>query len=1083
MLQRYTCTACRCASTSFAPPCRHSSCLPSSSAAAPSTSAQPVRPLDYTAPLYPSSAQPRRWFAAPRPGWATWSQPSSSPLPPSPEPAPPPSGPPPSDSTPLPTALTDADLSRLSSYLTTRGPRTALSAFRDEYGALLAVADAGDMPLLRAMVKEDLEFNEQGHRQKKKAGAERFAKGEKTSEEKTLGERVELGEEGGVVKGSVKMDAGKKEKLRKAREKAREKEVGQGGKAVKAVSVELDHEQAVKHMQHVAALPRSSTVPPALLAATGVQGGVEKRLTVLWTAFERDADLRDSPTDLHLALSFLHYLVAPSTSASTAFPPHLALSITILRSLLAFLPDSVLASDPPSSPSSPSLSQTVRVQLVLLRTLSNVALAEHDALFLPLSVSALHSLDTLRARYPALVPDVAGDDLARLDLTAEALLSSLREERTFAYRPSTLPSASPSSTPSSTLQLTYSLLRLRSSWLPSSASSPSLDPEADSTLDSFAVEAAARSRWDLLASVWETWSAKSWVMGGKEHLKLARWLAGDAPFSTYGVLEGRDPSRTAEKEDGTRRARSPRVVQKALFGKFVEASHLSMRKGLKGVGTDWTLSEKNEWLDLLVSSPAASPTSRSVARRIVAVWQAQSTGSGGKPFLLSPPTLLALVRSSLPVPHSSSASARQGALPFASRLLASHVLALVSPSSPFTSPTSPSDPPSSIHHFDLTTLAQAYALLGDWPSVAQVYRRVLESKIVPDRKDVEVILGTAPKRYERGAVELVGAAGRAGIKVDEEVWGTVLRGLMENEVAKKGVEVEQDEGAESEGRKPIGLAPLEVRIREKLDKVVDFAASMNASESTLESLRRYAEDFLALHGVAALPRHSPVSSSHALSSSDRSLSSSRVPSLLSNTLPRLPPFPLPISTSPPSSAPPISLPAARSLLRRARSSLSFPLALRTFLLAAPYYPDDPRLLSPVLRTVLDGWPRMKSGERETAKEGLREVVDMALPGGEEGGTTGGGMMRTKEVLDLVLRVLVKLEDVDAVDALFERLREARIEVEPSEEVKEVVVRWAVAELGGVKVRKGKGWIAGAKEELAAKGKKERTRKKAEVVEQ
>ncbi|GAA6057318.1 hypothetical protein JCM3770_001087 [Rhodotorula araucariae] len=77
------------------------------------------------------------------------------------------------------------------------------------------------------------------------------------------------------------------------------------------------------------------------------------------------------------------------------------------------------------------------------------------------------------------------------------------------------------------------------------------------------------------------------------------------------------------------------------------------------------------------------------------------------------------------------------------------------------------------------------------------------------------------------------------------------------------------------------------------------------------------------------------------------------------------------------------------------------------------------------------------------------------------------MVRSTRALDLVLGVLPRVGDVEAVDALMAVMRDqadvlgAAEALEPSEACAEKIVRWAVAQRGRDEVLAGDGWLSTA----------------------
>ncbi|BGP20573.1 hypothetical protein JCM10213v2_008736 [Rhodosporidiobolus nylandii] len=903
------------------------------------------------------------------------------------------------------------------------------------------------MPLLKAMVLEDLELADASARQVKKLEMERFATGRRDEEGAGLGREQRLDEaptlpeltEGAEVKAEEKKAArraedGEPSEAADAVEEIAAIEAGQqpatDSAETPAANVEaepLDFPVALSRITALLSTPRASTDSPS--TETPLSGpDAAAQLSHLYRSFAFASSPSTTPSHLSLTLRFLLHLCAPpspSPSAPAAKAPHLPLALLVLQDLLAFLPDSVVAPTP--SPFA-AVKRPAALQSVLLRTVVNIALAEPDSPsegagegkegveFAPIAAQAVLALEKLRAANPGLASDAA-EDLARLVETLSALLNRMSDERVFAYQPSKLPSAAAG--PDGQLNLAAELLLLRQRWAPQEQ----LSREVENALDAFADEAAERYRWDALARVWEAYGAGS--DGGKwalkqHHLKLLRWLAGEAPFSTY-------PSSPAPSSSSPSPVspRSLRPVRATLFASLAETTHLSLRDPASPSSPRWTLEDKNAYLSLLLSSGASSRQTRSLARRAVALWQLQSPPSLPAPFICRSDVLLSLVRTALPPWGNSPA--------YAQRLLATHVSLLVSPSSPYARARGGAGVVE-FDHFDLTTLAFAYGLLRDWGSVAQIYRKMLDQRVLPDAKDVELILGTAPRRFAPGAVGLVKQAAGVGVGVGEEIWTEVLRGALEEEV-KTRREANEVPGTQASEKQQQDRAARVVR------EVCDAAKTLGLDGAAVKRLQAFAADFLALRPSA-------------------SSSSSTSPSLP-------PPFSLGTSHA-------TSLEALRSLSASAtaspyKASTLFARALSIFRTAAPSLPDSPALLVPVLRVGLAALERGEKDKKEDVKAGLRDVVDAALP--YTGSGSGRGMIRTREAVDLLLRVLVRVGDVPAIDRVFARLKAANDSVEPGEEEVVKAVRWAVSQEGRAKVLGGQGWVSErAREVLKAKKK-------------
>ncbi|GAA6062267.1 hypothetical protein JCM10212_000927 [Sporobolomyces blumeae] len=1009
--------ACRCPSTSTALPCVHA--RPHSSSASrsrPSSLAHSTRPShDHShhrdqstswsySPV--SDHASRHWFGPVKPGWNGWVDADRESLEGSPRATvmsksrPPlydtrsstrtkelsmldarskrPKPPPPAKLHAQP--LDDATMTRLDSYLLNRGSRTALSHFSDEYGQLLTIAKERHLPFLEAAVKEDLELSKMSVKERERVDEDRFSSGTLKKDE-GKGKGIE-------TKGLREIVDVIRESEPEAETKRRRTEIGQ---AVVADEVRDDTEIVIDD----GTMSLQAAVDAIRHTSTSASRNVHlasslspDRLATAWETFVGAADLVHSIEDYTLTLSLLHYLSTPASPSSS--PPDLPLALKVFTALLECLPEELVATQPDRS----SLPSDVALQVVLLRTVVNASLSEN---LYELALRGLESLDTIRSRYGEL--DEGRN--VELDLASETLspmLSDLAEERSKAYKPSNLPSAY--STPGSTLSLCRSVLTLVAKWLPRTTDDgvARLDSRLSTAISSFATEAAERYRWDVVASVWAEWEGRGWTLE-KGHVKLARWLAGEAPFSTYGPR--------LKRASTTNAARSTRIVQPELFARLAERTHAQLRHAGSGLAATWSTTDKYDWIDLLTTSPAASRSTRSLARRITAHWMSIAPLSSRDPFLLRGPTLLALVRTSLP-PYAPSATLH---CPFLRTLLNTVIQALVNPSSPFSASS-----PSELLHFDLTTLAQAYTLLGDHASVAQVYRKMLAQKQLPDHKDVQVVLGAGPRRHAESAIALVRHAHKVGIKIRLETVEMVLKSLMEGEVELRKLEVE-----------PVGTIDRGLverqrgRMEAKYFDVLRLARDVGFASNEILRLERTYEDYLPFASPAQVARYSPDRLARLLEKGTTTINPSIAFALVDKARASRNPL------------------LAVRLLRHCcapASSLSTPSDRST---TTPRL-SSPRLFAAVVDTLLHCLARGSSSTRASIRVFLQEVIDLGLS------TDPSWIASNRDGLNSTLKALVKVGEVDAVERMWEVLEGEHGQgalVQPKQEVKETVVRWAV----------------------------------------
>ena len=971
-------TACRCASTSTAAPCKHGVREYSRHANTELNKSDSTREggaaLDYAAPLWSTATGSSHWFHAARPAWTVWKR-NAAPAPATYSPAPIPlKSPDLTDSTRYPVGpkttpeetttssalLPDTAEARVSTYLRSRGQRTALEGFRDEYGEIFDVAERADMPLLRAMVLEDQELAGASHRGLKLLEIERFATnrpkegGQVAHAVRTSGDRSQL-----PALGSSAATQG-----RRRRSKSH---VGVNP----ALSTEPNRLDVLPHDPASRLVAYTAGECPDLEAADRA-----------WKAFSTIADFESSDDDLRVALDFLLRLCRPVTTdfSQTSSSPlpipseQLSLALQVLRRLLDVFPDDVVRPEPTGS----DLPQPVRLQVVLVRTVLEIALRED---FADLSIKALHALGVLRKTHAALAASPESDqDAAAIDKVLQRGLVTMREERQTLYTPTMRDEAWSSSAEVSQLA---ALVRLRYIWSRDDAWD-STEPVSRSSaylLSAYVDECAARHRWDLVAECWRLWSKRGWSIG-RQAVPLARWLAGASGPETYGPGGG---------------ALSTPVVHPGLFSRLANETAAALQGGR--IGSDWTAEDRNDWVDSLCASRAASRATRQCARRSVAHWQqAQPVGSPA-PFVLRGSTLLNLLRTALP-PYDKD-------LTYPRQFLSAHVATLVNPASPYSSADG------HIEHFDLTTLAQAFTLAGDHASVGQIYRRTLEQRHLPDAKNVGVVLADVARRHPHGALEQVARAAASGLRVDLELLQAVLKAQLDQ--------------LRSDGSHAAVVAK-ESQARETIAQACALATRLGLTASHAASLRRFGEEYL-----AADPASNVKPSRRG---TDGVMSAARAVGDL--------------------------LTARRTNdWRLAHRVFTRTLIRDDFGRTVAHGIRDERVLTLCLETFLKA-DRSKGyrTERLAIRDAIAQVLDAAIAPlaqldiEEETPTPAGNvtLVRSRAGLDLVLEAHLRTTEPEAVDALVALLaRQADLECEerlvPSDSMTEKVVRWAVARRG------------------------------------
>ncbi|GAA5938022.1 uncharacterized protein JCM15063_005443 [Sporobolomyces koalae] len=946
-------TACRCTSTSTSLPCRHAvtPLRAYSRKTPPNNSAAPLPTYSYL-PAIPDgvimssksghNVTSRTWFDPVQRGWRDWlihpptsssSKPSSYPDPPS------------TSATMSESEATDL----LSAYLTNRGPRSSLAQFSDEYGQLLDIATKDNMPFLKAMVLEDLEYREMSNNERNKLSLERFQKNVKGGKARNEDEIEARGLAELVNTRPVAAEPRTRRRNLKNGEQATIEEPAVD--RLNPSDVEPTLAQSLKMLEQFA----SSTFPASQFSAS--------QLTQVWAQFVQNADLEDSIIDFNLALNFLHRLVASPE-------PNSALSLNVFESLIHVLPDDLVA----TQPSVPNIPPDASLRIVLLRTIANAALSEDLYQVAARSLLSLENLHLSLLREHGLEVYRQAEDAEVLYRTVEGLLEDLKAERLTSYNLSKLPSSSRTDQESRLNQLSE-LVKLLATW-------PGLEQKTrEVLLEQYVEECGQRSRWDLVATVFKHQNAgeKSFELP-KYHLKLARWLAGEAPFSTYASGE-----QHPQPED---------------FALFARTTHSQLNRTT--LGDRWTSDDKFDWIDLLTTSKGATKETRSLARRIVSFWtQNRSLANSRTPFVLRGSTLLNLIRTSLP-PY---APSRTHHAEFLRSLLNNLIQALVSPSSPYsnTAPNTPSASPR-LDHYDLTTLAQAYGLLRDVDSVAQVYRKLLELRLLPDQKDVAHVLGSVALSQEDAGIGLVRQAKRTGLAIGPEVIKTLIKGIMQSELEASRASSSLRTAAVDQSVEHV--VPV---WKTKVDSVIKFARTeLDFGAAEMRNLEDYVLSFVPLSSAAQLAR----------------LPTSRLESIL--TLAR--------------QNRTLSTRVVLGLLSKALDTRNYALATRIYLIAidpsssssSSTLPNS--VLTLTLKTLFKAHKASSGSSKLKVLGSLQEVLDLSL----EKGTSM--ITQSQENLELCLQGLVKVGQVDAVEKFWEALEG---DFDLRNQVKETVVRWAV----------------------------------------
>ncbi|GAA5979476.1 hypothetical protein JCM5350_003918 [Sporobolomyces pararoseus] len=998
--------ACKCTSTSTSlTPCKHATLsrsysrksLPQQSPLP--TSAHPHAHSHYTPPT-PASTQ-GGWFEPlqyNRSGFRDWlnHSPSPSSSPSSSQQAPTSRQQQQQDPSSSTTKSTTDSL--LNDYLTNRGGGGGRGVgsknfgFKDEYGVELklleGLADEKDLHFLKAMVLEDLsELGKRGG-----IGNERLmGTGEEEEEHK---------KEGGLkeVKGLTEM-------IITPTPPPPQEVANVEKKKQKKVPEEIVDSRAVDSLSSILQQISSSSTSSFTLS----------QLTEAWNDFISTADLEDSLKDYSQTLSFLHYLLSSSPSPSNAMKKeeevedYLPLALEVFSSLVQVLPEDLIAT---------TNDEKLSIRFVLLRTLVNAAL---DQDLFSISSKALQSIRQPQSEGEEGVQtrEEKEEFETKVRITLKGWLGEFKDERIKSYKPNELES---SRTSLETLSELIGLLReSRKEGI------TVIRNQGKKLLDKFVEECAERYRWDLIAKVFREWNGDGGVYElEKYHLKFARWLTGEAPYSTYYTT-----SITTTPHHRSRQS------QPDLFSLFARITHSQLRRPQEQGHSSliWTLSEKNEWIDLLTVSAGSTLETRSLARRIVSHWTTTITttpqqaplSSSPPPFVLRGSTLLNLIRSSLPS-TSSKKPLSEERLNFLRSLINNTIQSLISPNSPYSTTNTIENSSSSkkktngpggggpiLNHFDLTTLAQAYSLLGDSNSVEQVYKKLLELKYLPDQKDLELILRSSTMG-ETGGLELVRQAHKMGVGIGERVVEGLVKKILENEVERRRRRSLKEDKQKKKKR------PDDKGWKFKIEEVFKFAREELKFKETgkeMEKLENLVLGFIPLSEPNRLVK----------------LSDSRLLSILKRNKVE---------------EEGISIKIGLGLMKRCFETNSYRLVTRLYQLVLDHSSNSlsPELLTYTLETLLKSSSSTSSSFlKSKILDSLKSTIDSTLSSPHL-----SALVNNEKNLELTMKGLIKIGEVEAIEKFWQTLAERSIDVDNvASSTKSLVVRWVVGKEGRDKV--------------------------------
>jgi len=264
-------------------------------------------------------------------------------------------------------------------------------------------------------------------------------------------------------------------------------------------------------------------------------------------------------------------------------------------------------------------------------------------------------------------------------------------------------------------------------------------------------------------------------------------------------------------------------------------------------------------------------------------------------------------------------------------------------------------------------------------------------KFLPDKRDVELVLSSRSGDRDGGVGFLRSVKG-VGVKIG----GEVLKGLMRG-VVRDG-EREKVEGVMRFGREEMGLSKGEIRELEEL-KIREWdGPRMSTKELVKLSTRELRNLIMSEKGG-------------------------------------------------------LSMKKAMGYMRKASQTRNYGLSLKIYhIFLRSSSPQSTSSLSTLfhstLTTLIDSLKHSKSTLRPPILQALASTIDQTLS------LSPSTISGSKDNLELTLRGLIKVGEVDAIDRLFEELGEVRV----GSGTREMVVRWAVGVRGRERVRSEEGRV-------------------------
>ncbi|KAK4046141.1 hypothetical protein OIV83_006312 [Microbotryomycetes sp. JL201] len=443
------------------------------------------------------------------------------------------------------------------------------------------------------------------------------------------------------------------------------------------------------------------------------------RLRLVWRTFRAYSDLGRNVDDLEAALTFLNYLASPTLTLAVQTTEQTVIDMdTRLRASLECLQDlletAITESDVAVAPTwitktGSSVPQHVSLRVILLRTVAPLALKINS---LDLAVKASTSLLALRAENAISVSDTINNpDVELVKSVLAAVTSSARLDSLTTYDKRSKSAAKTDKLLALSVKLLDALAEVVS---PASASTTGsvTQPDIERALHALADEIGQRHRPDILATMWTTWGlGRQWQLAARWRIMIARWTNGSA-FT---------------------RSRLPPAPQ-YVFDQIVQATTEDVKSSRCD---DWTNADKVSWIETLTSGPP-TPKTMSACKQAYLHWMSRS----GSSFALTAGVSLKVA--TLAVKLGQNEFAHDVAIAFVSRRTANQSPFLTLGRAKKTSPQANRKVSTTvIPHADLTALAGLYSLLGDHASVDHVFRHMASTKMLPDGRDLDILLSWA----------------------------------------------------------------------------------------------------------------------------------------------------------------------------------------------------------------------------------------------------------------------------------------------------------------------------------------------------